>query len=83
MSDRVCSICGVPKPPCCYEYANQRANICQPCHAVQTHNRRWQRDHTPEGKRQRRARADRICVERPDRYADGLARAIEAREGGR
>jgi len=45
VSDIVCSVCHVPKPPVCFEHSGRDHTICQPCETRRTENRTaaWKR----------------------------------------
>lgn len=79
MTDRICSVCNTPKPPCCFEYAASHGDICQPCHRDADHARRARDYHSERGHRRSRQRNDALATRHPDRYADGIATWVERR----
>lgn len=81
MSDTVCASCHVPKPSCCFDYADSDGTVCQPCHRDQMHNARARRAHSPLARMERKRRTERILATNPDRYANGLASLVERIEG--
>lgn len=78
MTDRICAVCHVPKPPICYEHSGH-TDTCQPCETRRTANRTaaWKRSES--GRRSyaetklRRIQAD------PERYAAQVAESLERR----
>ncbi len=74
--DRVCTACNVPKPPCCFDYAGSRGEVCQPCFGIANRRRHVAYQNSPAGRATERRRREKMISTDPARYADGIAKAV-------
>ena len=68
MSDIVCSVCHVPKPPICFEHSGRR-DMCQPCYT------RYHADTAAAWKRSESGRRSYAITKRKRIEADSAAYA--------
>ena len=79
MTDRICAVCGVPKPAICYEHSGAHHDTCQPCVTRMTANRTaaWKR--SQKGRTSYAISKKKRIQRNPDLYAAQVAESFERR----